>query len=110
MNEQDMTELHRKGHVLGLHSFSHPTQLSVLPLPDQRSEYEANKDHIEKVLGSSVIAMSHPCNSYSAETLDILKTLGIRLGFRSNMAVLDGGPFEFPRVDHATVMQEVRKQ
>jgi peptidoglycan/xylan/chitin deacetylase (PgdA/CDA1 family) len=108
MNEKDLVSLEDKGHILGLHSFSHPTELNALSIPDQKKEYSANKEHLEKILNNSIIAMSHPCNSYSAETLDILNSLGIRIGFRSNMAVLDGGAFEMPRVDHANVMRKLR--
>jgi peptidoglycan/xylan/chitin deacetylase (PgdA/CDA1 family) len=110
MSEDDLLSLHRNGHVVGLHSFSHPTELGVLSHEEQMREYGANKEHLEKVLGSSVISMSHPCNSYDSDTLSILKGLGIRLGFRSNMAALGGSLLECPREDHAMVMHAMGVQ
>lgn len=110
MNENDLLSLHLNGHVVGLHSFSHPTELRLLSHAEQVREYGANKDHLETVLGSPVIAMSHPCNSYNPDTLSILKGLGIRLGFRSNMAALDGSLLECPREDHAMVMLAMGEQ
>jgi hypothetical protein len=55
------------------------------------------------------IAMSHPCGNYSGETLAILAGMGIKKGFRSNMAV-DGirSALEVPREDHANVLAEMR--
>ncbi len=107
MSEDDLFKLHCNGHVVGLHSFTHPTELKLLSQEEQMQEYAANKEHLEKVLGSPVIAMSHPCNSYDSETLSILNGLGIRLGFRSNMALLDGSLFECPREDHTMLMLQM---
>jgi hypothetical protein len=54
--------------------------------------------------------MSHPCNSYAIETIAILEKLGIRLGFRANMAA---GPnrsgMEYPREDHANLLRMMKQ-
>lgn len=99
-----------EGHVVGLHSYSHPTVLANLSAAEQTSEYAKNARHLTECLGVPPVAMSHPCNSYNATTLDILSKMGIRLGFRSNMAKLDGGALEAPRRDHASVMAEMSAQ
>jgi len=95
--------------VIGLHSFHHPTRFANLSSAEQMSEYGRNCDHLRYVLGKSPVAMSHPCNSYSTDTLNILGRLGIEIGFRAYPDELDNrSRFEFPREDHALVMKRMR--
>lgn len=108
MGDEHLRALEEGGHVVGLHSFSHPTRLERLCVPMQRTEYERNHRHLGKVLGKEPISMSHPCNSYSRETLEILRDLGIRVGFRADMeAVKERSSLEFAREDHANVLMRM---
>ncbi|MBY0408464.1 MAG: polysaccharide deacetylase family protein [Rickettsiales bacterium] len=109
MDDAHLKALVRMGHVVGLHSYSHPTRMNALSLSEQAEEYRKNYDHIQRATGVAPVCMSHPCNSYTAETLSLLSGMGIRLGFCANMAEVSGrGPLEFPREDHATIMKEMR--
>jgi peptidoglycan/xylan/chitin deacetylase (PgdA/CDA1 family) len=109
MDDACLTSLSAQGHLVGLHSYSHPTVLADLSADAQRSEYDRNARHLRRCLGKAPICMSHPCNSYNAETLAILGDMKIELGFRSNMVKLDSGPLEMPRRDHANVMSEMSR-
>ncbi len=42
MTAADLRALHAQGHVIGLHSHTHPTRLGELPAAAQRAEYAAN--------------------------------------------------------------------
>jgi peptidoglycan/xylan/chitin deacetylase (PgdA/CDA1 family) len=108
MNEADLQALDSAGHIIGLHSYSHPTRLADLPVENQRAEYGRNAEHLAACLGRKPVTMSHPCNSYGPDTLDLLRGMGIRLGFRSNQALLNAGQLEMPRQDHATVLAAMR--
>lgn len=109
MTDEHLLSLHDEGHLIGLHSYSHPTRLAELSRGRQREEYRKNFDHLLKVLGSPPECMSHPCNSYDPETLSLLEELGIRLGFRANMEeMVAPSNFEFPREDHTNVMKGMR--
>jgi peptidoglycan/xylan/chitin deacetylase (PgdA/CDA1 family) len=110
MDDSCLKKLADTGHVVGLHSHSHPTVLAKLPPAEQRREYERNAAHLSRCLGASPVAMSHPCNSYSDDTLSILREMKIELGFRSNMAQPGLSILEMPRRDHADVMSEMRPQ
>jgi len=105
MTDVHLKLLHDEGHMIGLHSYSHPTVMSKLPYEKQKEEYLKNKFHLENVLGEGrIIAMSHPCGNYNEHTLDILRDLGIQIGFRSNMGVKEiRSSLEIPREDHANV-------
>jgi peptidoglycan/xylan/chitin deacetylase (PgdA/CDA1 family) len=109
MTDGHLRTLHAEGHVIGLHSYSHPTHLSALSPESQKEEYRKNFNHLQRVLGRAPTSMAHPCNSYGPETLRILQELGIGLGFRANMEILTAGsPFEFPREDHAKIIKDMQ--
>jgi peptidoglycan/xylan/chitin deacetylase (PgdA/CDA1 family) len=109
MDDNCLRTLKDKGHIIGLHSDTHPTRLCALTRDEQAEEYRKNYNHIAQATGAKPVAMSHPCNSYNGDTLEILGDLGIRLGFCADMSEVKGrGPLEFPRTDHADIMRQMR--
>jgi len=110
MSEAELRKVSRQGHIVGLHSFSHPTQMSKLPKLEQATEYQKNYDHLSGIIGHPIEVMSHPCGDYNQDTLDVLNAMGISMGFRSNMAITDiASPLEIPREDHANVFKAMRQ-
>ena len=111
MSEANVRDLANSGHIIGLHSYSHPTTIHQLDLDAQHAEYEKNFDHLTLLLGESPIAMSHPCGNYNYSTLEILKKFGIKIGFRSNNSVTDiVSNLEVPRNDHANIFKEMKSE
>jgi peptidoglycan/xylan/chitin deacetylase (PgdA/CDA1 family) len=109
MTNEHLKALHNTGHVVGLHSNTHPTRLAEMPVTEQAKEYKENVRHLTDILDVTPWAMSHPCNSYSQDTLSLLKDLGIKLGFRAYPAPqFEGAMLEIPREDHALVMTRMR--
>ena len=111
MKDENLNELHKEGHLIGLHSYSHPTQISKLTVAEQQGQYRRNMEHLEGLLGiGSICSMSHPCGDYNADTLGLLTDMGIRIGFRSSLSVKEiKSPLEVPRNDHANIFREMRK-
>ena len=115
MKDEHLRELAREGHVIGLHSYSHPMVMASLPYEEQLNEYKNNVRHIESALSVAPLAMAHPANSYSDVTLQVLSSLGIRCGFRSNMSPskpgepLNANRLELAREDHANIMRRLRE-
>ncbi len=107
MEVDHLKQLDKEGHIIGLHSHSHPTYLGRLPLKEQKEEYETNASVLETLLGKKPTTVSHPCNSYSGDTLKILKGLGVEMGFRANMFGALASPYEYPREDHANLLKEM---
>lgn len=105
MNEDDVVSLRRREHVIGLHSYSHPTDLAAMTPAQQRDEYRRNQQHLSTLLGEPVTTVAHPCGSYGAATLAILRALGVTVGFRADMEPGGGSGLEFPRQDHANVVR-----
>jgi len=108
LGAEETRTLRAAGHVVGLHSHTHPTRLQNLPADAQETEYQENKRILEKVLGEEIVCVSHPSNSYGPETLQILDKLGVRVGFRAIMSGGGGGALEIPRQDHANILREMR--
>jgi peptidoglycan/xylan/chitin deacetylase (PgdA/CDA1 family) len=108
MDNANLKMLSDKGHIIGLHSYSHPTRLEQFSADEQRQEYQRNFDHITATTGIKPISMSHPCNSYNADTLAILRNLGIQVGFCSNMSeVKNRSALEICRLDHADILKRM---
>jgi peptidoglycan/xylan/chitin deacetylase (PgdA/CDA1 family) len=113
LGDADLRALAESGQVVGLHSYSHPYELAALPPDAQREEYRRNYDHLQRATGRRPVSMSHPLNSYGEETLRVLEQLGIRCGFRANMAPSASGRvnptrLELAREDSANLLRQVR--
>ena len=108
MNNKCLKSLQGSGHVIGLHSYSHPTRIDRLSKQEQETEYKKNADHLESVLENKPSVMAHPCGAYNDVTLGVLKELNIRVGFCSSMAKATNSLMEFPREDHANIMSRMR--
>ncbi len=111
MSNDDLASLNGRGHMIGLHSYSHPTVFADLSFEGQREEYRRNYDHVRSVCGKSPVVMAHTVNSYNDDTFKVLSQLGIRCGFRSNMFPkiegnkLNRNKYEIAREDHSNVMR-----
>ena len=82
--------------------------MSKLSKAKQELEYQKNYDHLTDLISKPIKVMSHPCGDYNEITLEILKSMNIDIGFRSNMSVKEIlSPLEIPREDHANVFKEM---
>jgi peptidoglycan/xylan/chitin deacetylase (PgdA/CDA1 family) len=106
MDDACLRSLSDAGHVVGLHSYSHPTALAYLGSDDQKTEYSRNHAHILRVTDRPAVVVSHPCNSYQPETLAILRDLGVKVGFRADMTQQNYSILEQPRMDHALLVRQ----
>ena len=108
MSESNLKEISKKGHLIGLHSFSHPTRISKLNYHEQKNEYVTNYRHLENLVGK-IVSMSHPCGDYNSDTLSILKDLGIQIGFRSSLEPNEiKSKYEIPREDHVNILNQMK--
>ena len=103
-----MTKEHVKvitdaGSEIGLHSFSHPTRISSFPVVSQRAEYERNFFDLQELTGNKPRFVAHPCGDYSTDTLAILRSLGVSVGFRSSPTRGGKTHLEIPREDHSVI-------
>tara|TARA_Y100000590_G_C15722819_1_gene1014094 strand:- start:1289 stop:2260 length:972 start_codon:yes stop_codon:yes gene_type:complete len=119
-SKNDLITIDKLGHLVGLHSHSHPYLLENLNFEDQKLEYENNISLISKILNkekSEIKYMSHPCGSYNQTTLNVLQDLGIQLGFKEimnceierGMKKVNNSNLEVARHDHALIIKNIEK-
>jgi len=119
-NNNDLIKLHSLGHLIGLHSHSHPTSIEKLSYESQKEEYQKNMDILSEILNiqkSDIKFMSHPCGSYNNDTLEILKSLGIELGFKQIMTIeskkgmkkINNSRLEIARQDHSDIIKMINR-
>lgn len=109
MTETETKSLHENGHLIGLHSFNHPTMMETLSFNEQQKEYTENFNHLSSIIKTSPISMSHPCGKYNDDTSRILSDLKINIGFRSDMKLIQNkNLYELPRQDHTNIMKFMR--
>ena len=116
--KSDLQTLDNLGHLVGLHAHNHPTLLEKLSYDEQKSEYENCLSLISDILNkpkNEIKFMSHPCGSYNVDTLEILKELGIELGFKQIMTIepekgmkkVNNSYLEIARQDHADIFRRM---
>ena len=112
--KDDLIRLDNLGHLVGLHSHNHPTLLEKLNYDEQKNEYEKCLSLISNILDkpkNEIKYMSHPCGSDNKDTFEILKELGIELGFKQIMTIepekgmkkINNSFLEIARQDHAEI-------
>lgn len=108
MSETQVADLNSRGHIVGLHSDTHPTILGRMPLEVQRDEYSRNQQDLRKLLHAEPSSVAYPNGSYNQSTLRIMKSLGVSVGFRSSMAKQKNiTPLEIPREDHTNIVRKL---
>jgi len=116
MDKHHLNKINDLGHLIGLHSHTHPTLLENLSYDKQKSEYESNISILSEILNidkKNIKYMCHPNGSYNNDTLKILKDLKIELGFKTNMTVepeknmkkINNSSLEIARQDHAEIIK-----
>ncbi len=101
LNRQEVQRLADTGHVIGMHTHTHPNEIGKLPYEEQLREYGTCRDILREITGQEITTMSHPCNSYNGDTLRVLRELSVEAGFRSDPDPRYHSRLELPRIDHA---------
>ena len=50
LDKKDLINLDKKGHMIGVHSFSHPYRMSKLTTKNQKTEYFKNFNYLKVIL------------------------------------------------------------
>jgi len=114
----DLKNLDKLGHSVGIHSHNHPTLLEKLNYDEQKYEYEKCQSIISKILNKpkkDINSMSHPCGSYNKDTLEILKELNIEIGFKQIMTLepekgmknVNNSNLEIARQNHSEIWKKI---
>lgn len=111
MNAEELRKLEKAGHVIGLHSHTHHTNLTSLSYEEQLNEWVQNKNILESILNQSPQAASYPCGNYNADTIKIMKMLGIKVGFADNILKTNlNGTFSINRIDNTELKEFIGRK
>ena len=113
ISKSNLIKMKELGHLIGLHSHTHPMVLKKLNYDEQLNQYTNNLNVITDILKdkiTDIISMSHPCGSYNINTLKILENLGIEIGFKHSMTnenkkKINNSKYEIARQDHKEIMR-----
>jgi len=114
LNRREILSLHKSGHLIGLHTHSHPFQLNKLKYSIQKREYQINKKILEKITKTKTLSVAHPCGSYNKDTLKVLNSLGVEIGFKQimtkegSMKKINNSKFEIAREDHSKIVSKFK--
>jgi len=83
LSSSQVRELDQRGHVIGVHSASHPARFSALPFHQIASEWTRSRATLEDILGRPVEVGSVPGGYYSPAVARAAYESGIRVLFTS---------------------------
>ena len=111
LSKKNLKKISSNGHMIGLHSHSHPTQFSNLSLTNQKKELILNNKILKKIINKKIKSISYPCGNYNNQTLKILKNMNINFGFKqilNKKSKFIKSNLEIPREDHSNIMKRIR--
>lgn len=103
MKPEHFIELHEEGHIIGLHSHTHPTRIVDLDRESQAREFDRNATWLREVVGIATDSVAYPCGSYDQGMIRLLEERGIKIGFQSRMGPATSR-MEIPRLDNALAL------
>jgi peptidoglycan/xylan/chitin deacetylase (PgdA/CDA1 family) len=83
MNAEQIRCLRKNGHVIGSHSFSHPTRMSYCSTEELTGEWSTSTRILSDILGEQVDTASVPGGYYSDRIAETAAAAGIRVLFNS---------------------------
>src|SRR5260370_18849386 len=84
LTEAQLVELHRRGHIIGSHSCSHPTRMAALTRADMDREWRQSLARLSELLGDAVKVASVPGGYYSPAVCESAAPVGIDALFTSH--------------------------
>lgn len=83
MNRDQILELHRRGHVIGTHSQSHPLRMASCSWNELLWEWKTSVEILSDILGEKVTVASLPGGHYSRKVAEAASLSGIEVLFTS---------------------------
>jgi peptidoglycan/xylan/chitin deacetylase (PgdA/CDA1 family) len=83
VSRDEIIELHRRGHVVGSHSDSHPLRMASLSREEIFDEWRVSTEKLSEILGEKVTVASVPGGLYSKEVAECAEVCGIEFLFNS---------------------------
>jgi peptidoglycan/xylan/chitin deacetylase (PgdA/CDA1 family) len=83
VTREQIQSLHARGHVIGSHSWSHPTRMTKCPWDELVQEWATSAKVLSEILGEPVRLASVPSGFYSRRVAEAAASAGIQALFTS---------------------------
>ncbi len=83
MTARQIRELHKRGHLIGSHSCSHPEPMASLDFPALLREWKDSVNFLSDIVGEQVATASVPGGYYSRQVADAAEAAGVKELFTS---------------------------
>lgn len=83
LTEDQIRQLHQRGHLIGSHSCSHPQRMNALSEESIQSEWRNSVEALTRILDAPVCTASVPAGYYSKRVATAAEMAGIRYLFTS---------------------------
>ncbi len=84
ISRENIMELYRRGHFIGIHSHTHPQNISLLREDQIRYEWEKSLKILRDILKKDILYASIPGGFFSKRSLSVLQENGIKIIFTSD--------------------------
>lgn len=101
LSEDQILELHKRGHIIGSHSHTHPNVFKSLSLKEMQHEWSESKAILERILGTEVTSCSIPGGDANRDAYISAKECGYKYIFDSEPIVKER------KVDDALVLGRI---
>lgn len=85
MDENQIKDLHKRGHVIGSHSCSHPSDFRAVPFDARKKEWEDSVRRLSEIIGEQVKEVSIPNGFLQKDDIKIFEELGITTIYTSKL-------------------------
>jgi peptidoglycan/xylan/chitin deacetylase (PgdA/CDA1 family) len=83
LNKGQIVELHQRGHIIGSHSYSHPTRMALCSETQMNDEWQRSVLVLSEILGTPIEIASVPGGFYSKPVASTAVRAGIKVLFNS---------------------------
>ena len=117
IKKSQLKKIYNSGHVIGLHSHTHPTRIEKKNFNEQLLEYNKNISLLSKILNiekNDIKSAAHPSGSYNSNTKKIFKLKKIQLAFKEIMTKddkthkINNSIFEVAREEASNIMANLK--
>jgi hypothetical protein len=79
----EILQMHKRGHIIGSHSYSHPTRMALCSEQQLNDEWQRSVQVLSGILGQQVTVASVPGGFYSRKVAETAAKAGIKVLFNS---------------------------
>ena len=108
LKKEEIKNLSDLGHLIGLHTHTHPTNLDELTFSEQLEEFEQNKNILEEIIEKKIELVAYPCGKYNKDTFRCMNKLGIKFGLSATTKENNYHNLLISREDISDILDEIK--